>query len=92
LRGQNIKSENFVKDYFSLAITFFCGIVSPMKLTAYLDYKKVNVFNFAKQHGLSVATVWRASRGKTVRPKIAAQISDATDGMVTRLDLLYPQK
>ena len=63
-----------------------------MKLTDYIDYKRTNAFNFAKDNGLSVATVWRATKGATLRPAQAKQISDATGGMVTCMDLLYPAK
>ena len=63
-----------------------------MKLSDYLSFKQTNPYKFAIANGLSVSTVWRATKGKTVRPAQAEKISVATGEMVSRMDLLYPKK
>lgn len=65
-------------------------IMKPhMKLDVYLAKQKLSLARFAKLAGLSAATVFRA-RDSVVLPSIRTmqKIEAATDGQVTRFDLI----
>jgi hypothetical protein len=81
-----------VKDYFSVDFIFLLWQDSRMKFSTYLKNVRVTPCKFAILHGLSVSTVWRASKGRTLRPAQAAKLSKATGGVVTCMDLLFPKK
>jgi hypothetical protein len=61
-----------------------------MKLKTYLEKTNQTANSFAGKHKLPSVTVWRAARGKVVRPSMALRISDATGKKVKTQDLLYP--
>ncbi len=63
------------------------------QLAKYLKMKKQNTNQFAQKSGLSQATVWRIVNGKvTPSSRIAKAIETATQGEVTRDELLYPDE
>jgi hypothetical protein len=61
-----------------------------MKLRKYLDKTKQNPNSFSEIHNLPPVTVWRASKGKPIRPVMAMKIERITGGQVTFKDLLIP--
>ena len=62
-----------------------------MKLKEYLRIKGLSGLAFAKKHSLSQPTISRIINNKVVpSPEIALKIEQATNGEVTRLELLYP--
>jgi len=64
-----------------------------MDLLKYLDSKNENATQFAKRANIPQPTLWRIVKGK-VRPNPvnALKIEQATNGEVTRLELLYPKQ
>jgi hypothetical protein len=81
-----------VKHYFSVDFTFLLWQDAPMKFSTYLKNVRVTPCRFALLHGFSISTVWRASKGRTLRPAQAAKLSKATGGVVSCMDLLFPKK
>lgn len=63
-----------------------------MKLIDFIKNKKLSINAFAAENKLPATTVWRAVIGKPVRPCNAMAIEQATDGAVTRMELLYPKE
>jgi DNA-binding transcriptional regulator YdaS (Cro superfamily) len=61
-------------------------------LEKYLRAKKESTNAFAKRAGLEQSTLWRIIKCRqTPRAKTAEAIELATNGEVTRLQLLYPK-
>ena len=61
-----------------------------MDLKDFLGIRKLSGLAFAKKHSLSQSTISRAINGKAISAMNAAKIEKATDGQVTRIELLYP--
>lgn len=62
-----------------------------MKLQKYLDQKKLSGLAFAEKHNLSQSTISRILNNKVIpSPGVALEIEQATKGVVTRMELLYP--
>ena len=65
--------------------------MNPLK--KYLQDKKESEYAFAKRAEIPQPTVWRIASGQnTPTPLIAEKIEKATNGKVTRMQLLYPEK
>ena len=63
-----------------------------MKLSEYLDRQQINIAQFARMAKIPQPTLWRIARGKvSPRPLNALRIEQATNGEVTRDELLYPE-
>jgi hypothetical protein len=63
-----------------------------MDLINFLNTTKQSINAFAGANKLPATTVWRATIGKTVRPHNAKDISEATGGAVTVMELLFPKE
>ncbi|MEN6375502.1 MAG: hypothetical protein ABFD75_12110 [Smithella sp.] len=61
-----------------------------MNIKNFLIETDQTINSFAEDHNIPATTVWRAVKGKTVRPINALLISKATDNRVTTDELLYP--
>jgi len=70
-----------------------------MNLQTYLKKNNLNVSQFVEHVNpnldenkkLNQPTIWRIINGKVIpRPETAALIEEATEGEVTRMELLYP--
>ncbi len=62
-----------------------------MKLEEYLTQEKLNGLTFAEKHNLSQSTISRILNNKVQpSPDVALKIEQATQGAVTRMELLYP--
>ncbi len=64
-----------------------------MKLKKYLDKCSIKNSHFAKRVGVSPAFITYILQGKKrPSPEVAKKIEEATHGMVTRMELLYPKE
>ena len=65
-----------------------------MKLQTYLDKTKKSVHSLAQQSGVTPSTIYKFLSGeqKSIKPHIARAISEATEGQVGLLDLLFPDE
>lgn len=64
-----------------------------MTLKEYLKLRQISVNEFAKDVGIDYTYVSRLKNGeRRPSPDVALRIEKATQGMVTRMDLLYPEK
>jgi len=69
----------------------FCFHI-PMTLKEYLKLRKISYRTFAEIVGVDHTYVWRLKNGeRRPSPDVALKIEKATKGMVTRMDLLYPE-
>jgi len=61
-------------------------------LAKYLEQKNESPSSFAKRSGIPQPTVWRIANSKVrhVLPYTAKAIEKATDGQVTKEELLWP--
>ena len=64
-----------------------------MKLKEYLNAINENPYRWARKHGLNPVQVWKYANGKAKKPgaAFAADIEIASKGMVSRMDILYPE-
>jgi hypothetical protein len=64
-----------------------------MKLKDYLKKINSNPYRWARENGLNPVQTWKYSEGKAKRPDsaFAAAVEKATRGMVSRMDILYPE-
>ena len=70
-------------NYFTLDIRGFIKYTPHMKLTEYLKLINKRPVNWAKEMGLSEATVWRAVSGKAFpSPSTIRAIETASNGAV----------
>ena len=63
-----------------------------MNLKNHLKHNRLSATEFARNCGLSLSLISKISNGKRPSPESAAIIERATDGAVTRLELLYPRR
>lgn len=63
-----------------------------MNMEPYLKEIGQSINAFADQHSIPATTVWRAVKKKTLRPRNALRIEQATGGAVTLRELLFPEK
>lgn len=65
-----------------------------MQLYDYLNLNKENIAQFAKRAKIPQPSLWRLVRGKVKKPNTenALKIERATNGLVSRMELLYPNK
>jgi len=61
-----------------------------MKMDTFLQDTEQTINGFAEKHSIPATTVWRAAKKKVLRPGNARLISNATGGLVTTDELLYP--
>jgi len=61
-----------------------------MNIETFLKQTGQTVNSFAELHKIPATTVWRAKKGKVLRPSNALRIEKATGGAVTIRELLYP--
>jgi transcriptional regulator with XRE-family HTH domain len=62
-----------------------------MDLQTYYKLAKINDRHIAERSGLTLPTIWRVRKGLHIPKAVTAKrISDATDGAVTVMELLYP--
>lgn len=65
-----------------------------MKLKDYLQKINTNPYRWAMENGLNPVQTWKYATGKAKRPDpaFAADVERASKGMVSRMDILYPEE
>ena len=63
-----------------------------MNLDNFLKDTQQTINAFAETNQIPATTVWRATKGKVIRPRLALRISEATGGAVTVMELLFPSE
>lgn len=61
-----------------------------MNIENFLNKTNQSINAFAFSHGIPATTVWRALKGRPLRPQNAKKISEATGGSVSVMELLFP--
>jgi transcriptional regulator with XRE-family HTH domain len=67
---------------------------SSMKLKDYIEKNRMSVSELSRVSGVPVTTLWRYAQGqkRNIKPSVALAISEATNGEVRLLDLLFPDE